>query len=312
MKTILNSKTTAAVIEIKGLMKIAHISSIFATALFTATVGLISSAQAATLVAHYEFEDTTLTNGSTISNSLSANGTIEGGNLASTTGVFGNALNLNGTGYVDLGSTAAVQQTGSFTISFWVTNGAGTLTETIGVGAAGNSGMLGAADGIGSGNNGFLIKPQEGGRLFFDSTNNGTANTANLFADPPKNILALDTNWNFVAVRFTQGTGVTPGSFSMTTSNALANPLGLTASDFNTSSPVAVAAGDYALWKGNLAIGARDGTGAGQFDFTIDDLRIYDGALTDIELAASAVPEPSAAGLMALAFASLMVRRRRA
>ena len=266
----------------------------------------LASLVEASLIAHYGFEETTLTSGSSISDSLgSNNGTIEGGNLSSvTTGVFGSALNLAPAGYVDLGT--GVQQTGDFTISFWVQSRVG----------VGNDGILGSANGIANGNSGFIIKSQDSGRLFFDSTTDGNLTTENnLFVDNPSPITDMSNVWNFLSVRFDSD----PGTVQFTVSDSLANPLALQASDLNTSQNTNPTAGSNAFWNPNgFAIGAKNGAGGNEASFTIDDLRFYSTNLTDAELiiaGTTAVPEPSTiifllSGLFVLLFLERSRRKK--
>ncbi|MEM7601199.1 MAG: LamG-like jellyroll fold domain-containing protein [Verrucomicrobiota bacterium] len=256
--------------------------------------GIIAFASApsfavASLIAHYGFEETTLTNGSTISDTLgNNNGAIEGAGAGSLTsvssGVFGNALNLGPAGYVDLGT--GVQLTDDFTISFWIQNLVGT----------GNEGILGSANGIANGNSGFILKPQNSGRLFFDSTIDGNVTTENnLFLDLATDITDLTSVWNFVSIRFDSD----PGTVQFTISGTLADPLSLAVGDLATAQNTNPSANSDAFWDPNgFAIGARNGAGLNEASFTIDDLRFYDTVLTDAELitvGTTPIPEPSVA-----------------
>ena len=60
----------------------------------------------------------------------------------------------------------------------------------------------------------------------------------------------------------------------------------------------------------NVAIGARS-DGTVPFDGRIDDVRIYDQALSAADIAALAVPEPGAGALLFLALGTLALRRSR-
>lgn len=254
--------------------------------LFLGLLGVSAAVQVeASLIAHYGFEETTLTNGSNISDSTgSNNGTVEGGDLTSVSvGVFGRALDVSPTGYVDIGT--GVQISGDVTISFWIQNRVGT----------GNQGILGSANGIANGSSGFLIKPQDGARLFFDPETAGPPPTkqSDIFVNGPVDITDLSNVWSFVSVRFDSD----PGSISFTVSDALMDPSALTGADLNTTTNNTPNSGTNVLWDSNgFAIGAQNGSGGNEASFTIDDLRFYDTVLTDAELitvGTTPIPEPS-------------------
>jgi alkaline phosphatase D len=111
--------------------------------------------------------------------------------------------------------------------------------------------------------------------------------------------------WNHIAVTFDAGGGTTGGIINAYL-NGSATPFA-TLDDVATSTAV-----------GGLVIGGhRAGTGR-NFDGQIDDVAFWDTVLSPAEIlslqtntAANVIPEPSTSGFVALAFASVLLRRRR-
>jgi hypothetical protein len=95
------------------------------TAVITANVTVVDKDYF--LLARYEFEDDSLSAGSTLEDSVNGySATVVGGDLESTDGIFGKALNLNGNGYLQLDDNLtqaisdAVDAGEGFTISTFV------------------------------------------------------------------------------------------------------------------------------------------------------------------------------------------------
>jgi len=236
---------------------------------------IASPLRAANLTAHYRLDEP---GGTVAADSAGANpGSIGGSPTLGVTGVVQQAMTFKGGGdVVKLGTNVAVRPTGDFTATVWVK--AGDTTS--------NLQILGAADGIGNANNGWILKPQGGGRLFFDvSTNGGLTKSADLIVEKSQLLSADPGVWTFMAVRFQRSNGANCVVF-FTTVNLTAGGSAITSAAVtsNTKTTTATANATVFYPANATAIGARD-TGTDGYLGTIDDVRFYDGVLTDQELA---------------------------
>ena len=208
------------------------------------------------LVAAYSFDAGSGTTLADVSGDGNA-GTIVGATWT-TAGKYGNALSFNGaTSYVDLGNPADLQLTGSMTWSAWV----------YATGTPADDGQIIAKSADGGGTVGWQFKtsPDTGPRTFgIGVSSNGTAITQRYSATLP----ALGT-WYYVAGVY----DATARTLDIYVNGVLDNGVlsgTVPASQFSPAE--------------NVTIGRR--TGGYYFQGTIDELRIYDRALTSSEIQA--------------------------
>jgi hypothetical protein len=251
-------------------------------------------------------------------NGVEDSGSGVGGNLAAagsatfatTSGVFGNVLDVTAnTGSslagTSLGSSTATGGSGldlgtlnDFTVSMWVNTAqfaTGTDSNASRVLIVGDSGTTDALQAgtfaISQAKSGFAAGPT-GFNLFFDATQIGNAlgglNTAG--------------EWTFIAFSFS--TSDTDTFYRGTESTSVGSGIEVP----NTiASGLAIGTGG-AIFLGNRPAGARS------FDGFIDDVRIYNTALSAAEVESvrlAAIPEPTAIGYLCAFLATLGVLHQR-
>jgi hypothetical protein len=252
-----------------------------------------ASAPAALLV-HFSFDQATIADdgvNQTIFAGTGSNGTIEAnagdtGNKA-VAGKFGNALSLDGNDFADL--SANVSSIGSLSvgsIAFWFN-----MPSTSGFGT-----FVSGSDASDIDSEIRVFPWDATGRLAYESRDGGTT----LFREiTPSGGGFNDSTWHHI-------TAISTGSDIELYVNG-------------TKQGVQSAGGEGFFGDvtdlDTLLVGAGRGTGNKWF-YTglIDDLGIYDHALSQAEITAlqtNAIPEPSAAGLVALAALSTLLLRRR-
>lgn len=266
MKNLLPSSSGSAparCVFLNGLVK----DLLLAAVIFVAA----SAGRGQNLVAHYQLEETSGT--SAADSAGPNNGTINGNPTLGVSGVFGNAFSFDGSGdWIDLGNAAAVQPSGSFTATFWAK-----MADTV---VNQNRIMLGAADGNSNSKNGWIVKTQtDKTRTFFDTSTDGgaTKNADNIVQGP---LVTLNV-WRFIALRYDSSIGmISLTHFDL--ANAPTDAAGIASNTTDNNGPPNGATVFYPA-KGT-AVGARDG-GANAFQGEVDDVRFYDGRLSDDALA---------------------------
>ena len=255
------------------------------TILTIALIGWSSSCAHAQLVAHYPF-DTGFDDVSGLGN----NGTAEGGAALSADvppGFSGQSLLLGDGQYVSVPHGDSLNMTETMTVAAWV--------KPVGVaweGLVAKNPSEGSADNH-AGN--YEIRIENGSnQLNFLYQQGGVDDTAFPFSDNPLAVISADT-WTHVAVTVEQ-IGDEPGEVKYYTNGVLADV-----------KPIAVGFG--ATNTNPLYIGTRADLFT-QWNGNVDDLRIYNSVLSEVEIGAL-VPEPSSAMLVLFGLFSFGLRRRR-
>ncbi len=234
---------------------------------------LLSSAQADSidvgLIAHYKFDGTS---GDVIDEKGSYNGTNYGATRG-VTGKFGNAFQFDGSDYVDTLPVGAIPSVSTYSV--WIYPTDNTVTNQI-FGSMGNTD--GGKDGIIVGYFGGNMRASA---LYFSS------NTSRGSFSGSENSVQLNT-WNHLA-------------FTVDTSNNAAIYINgeLNSNGSFSESPTSH---DRALMFGK---GAYSGGGSHYFNGMIDEVKIWDWALSPAEVR-SLVPEPSTFALLIIGALGLL------
>jgi hypothetical protein len=239
-----------------------------------------SATQAATLVAHYEFE-----NNANDSAGTANNGTVQGGTATYVPGQVGNAISLDGIDdFVSIADAADLDLTGSFTLAAWIrpasnptsgTRGIISKWDNLATGDHRSYSMALSSTGLVTG----LVDADGGFTAGQGRSSTGTV---------PLN------EWTHVAFVYVAGS---PNSLKLYIDGQLDST--------HTNDQTAVFSGNAPLW-----IGAHFAATEPKFHGLIDDARVYNGALSDTEVAAL-VPEPASLSLIALGTLAIARRRTR-
>lgn len=264
---------------------------------------LAASSAHAALVARYNFEEAGATLSGAVSTTAGAvldstgsgrNGTVSGTNVTYAAGKVGSfALNLTGSGSVNLTSTSAsiAQNVPAVSFTVWtkvssLNTGNSAIAFISHGGAAGGSRAVLFIDG--GGKPGLAVRETDAASVTVFSTasavfgsNIGGNNTLN--------------TWIHLAGTINYGTNTLALYVNGQPAGSTIAALGAGSTSQNTPSL-------------GVAIGRNPTNTTEFFKGSLDDLRIYNHALTSAEVAA-VVPEPASLGLLALS-ACLLVRRR--
>lgn len=273
-------------------------ATVFGAFLFLA----LSSSLHAVQVLDMQFEGNLTDNaaGAGSQDGTSVNGAaFSGTNISAATPGSG-SLSLDGSNdYVSLGNPGSLLQAASgFTISAFIRVDAmpGTNTyDTVVLVSTGSSVSSGRAALQFGNNGGFAI----GGRRADGDSLARYASASGL--------ISIGQTYHIAGtVDFSSGTAVIHLYLNGV---EVANTLAPSASAFSGGSAISNTASQAAYIGANG--GGNSGAGSEFTDGLIDDVRIYNTALSASEVAALAVPEPGAGVLLALATGGLLIRRRR-
>ena len=252
-----------------------------------AAMGTLASAHGA-LVGHWEFDNSGDVGQATVSSSLETVGDA----AYSASGKFGGALTLDGTSdylRVDGSHTlASGMPTGdaSYTVAAFIQTTTNAKRGIVGWGNYGSGGQVNAfrtttAGEFGS--TGGILNYSWGGGVDYGEAAGGTA---------PGTI--YDGQWHHVAVTYDSASSTKRLYF-----------------DGAEIGSGKVLSGDLNVGAANFRIGS---TNSGEFfNGLLDDVRVYDAALSQSEIndLATAVPEPSTTALLGLGGLALILRRRK-
>ncbi len=148
-------RNSSASKETHPLRRDSHKNMNYKTLLLTLATCCGAACSDAALVAYYILDDAT-------ANAVDSQGSNTGtfiGSPTAVSGLFGNAYSFSGSDGVNTGSSTDVRRTGGLTVTGWFRQSGG----------SGNEHIIGASNGIGNSNQGWLVKPQNGGRAFFNT-----------------------------------------------------------------------------------------------------------------------------------------------
>ncbi|MES2996090.1 MAG: LamG domain-containing protein [Verrucomicrobiota bacterium] len=252
-------------------------------ALAAAMLGLASSAPAA-LVAHYNVDNNTTNLGT---RGAAANGTLNGATY-STTVVSPypgstHSLDLN-TGVSNMSVTPAqLTVNGSYTAAVWVN-----VDTMPAAGSTGN--IFGAYQAASPFQHNFLLRVVQSTNQINFISRDSDGSTVQL-----NSAFTLDT-WNHFAV-----------TFNSATSSA---QMFLNGVSIGTAAMTAGTTPGFGSFPAQTHAGLGGFTGADSMNGFVDDARLYDEVLTQTQIQALLVPEPSAALLGGLGALALLRRRR--
>lgn len=208
--------------------------------------------------------------------------------------------------YINVGNPAALQITQNFTLEAWIKYD---VLPALGNSAGIVGKYRGAADDTGAAVNerGYVLALNGAGKLNAAISSGGAFLAANSLDGT--STLAANTWYHVAAVYNTNGASATLSLYL----NGVADGTltGVSTSVFNTPAPVRI--GEQFGLLANTGSGAT-AQGVNFFDGSIDEVAIYNTALTASTIAAhyqSAVPEPASLGLICLPALALLSRRRR-
>ncbi len=218
------------------------------------------------LVGYWKFEESVLS--ALIDSSAYGNNGTAIGNPARTTGLVGNALELNGSSqYATVPDNASLDITGQITLAAWIRPGA---LKTQYIIRKGNQSS--------SSGNGYELSLSSAGKVFFRINQNASGNTYRVDSDIDYPVSGAD--WMHVAGTY-DGT-----SLKIYINGILDNTVSPPPTTILTNNQV-------------LAIGAQsDGAAASRFNGTIDEARVYSIALSESQIAALLLIPPVAPELI--------------
>lgn len=241
-------------------------------------------------MAHYPFNESV---GATTAEDVVGNidGTVQGTASFTAGGIQGNAVSLNrtGDGVVNMGNNFAFL-TGDFTISYWVST---TTTEADSLALSKHSAGF---------TNGYLfpVGPTGGGGAAGKS--NFTVSTA-VANGVTSTTTVNDGAWHHIVGVYQAG-----GNLSIYVDGAPAEQINASAAMINSAS---------SFYVGGVGEIGNPAVADGRYNGLVDDLQIYDNALSDgpigflFDHPGQSVPEPAAAGLLAAGAMAIRTRRRR-
>lgn len=248
--------------------------------LISLSVALLAfGSRAATLTAYFPLDELS---GTTVSNVITGGSATVTNLTFGEPGIVGTAVRFTETAFstINLGTNSSVCRTGAFSVVFWAKASTNGFQD--------NERLLDVSNGdaLTSVTKGFNFKKQTGARLFVADgvTNCATTGTAGS--------VSLATNlWYLLAMRFTPASvpgTATDGTVAGTALALGSNPVNATGVNGRTERISNHVLGSIVYDRALLA-GAPTGVANSTvraFDGWMDDLRFYDGVLTDDELAA--------------------------